>query len=324
MPAGYKRATLLLAVACFLLVGLFTTAIWMLQPSPNRLKVQQQVKAYSQANSPVAREQALAAIQGMGSDAAPYLVEIIEYRESALDGWRYELKQRYPALLQQGIESPETIAGWRKHAAKLISTLKDKQQAIALLVPLLKDDRPQVRFYALKPLSSLIQGTESDLLPVLLKHMENPIDQSNGLTPVIVAKFCDGHPEATRALESLLGHPEEKVRLQVASLLWTSERENLLARKAVEQSLESADLLQRLFAARIYYSRTQDAAKVIPLYSKALTSPNWLDQSVALTSLKEMGAEAQPVAEEVEPFLSASNQVLSNSAWQVLEAVREK
>lgn len=324
MPAGQKRAKLLLCAAGILLAGLFAAAILLSQPNQNRLKVQQQVKAYSQTNDKVIRKSVQTTLQGMGAEAAPYLVELIGYRESRWDSWNYELKQRFPALLKQAIESPETIAGWRRHAAELIGTLPDKQQASALLVRLLEDDRPQVRYYAMKPLSSLIQGTEPDLLPVLLKRMENPIDQSNGLTPSLVAKFCDTHPEAAKSLEQMLTHAEEKFRLEAASLLWTAKREHASARKTVELSFGSNDFIQQSRAARIYYSRTRDGAKVMPLHLKALSSTNWLDQSVALYCLKEMGTEAQPAKAVIEPFLTNSNQILSNTARQILDAIQPK
>lgn len=324
MPSGEKRHKIFLCFACALFVGLLVAVALLGRFDENRLKVQRQVKAYSQTHDRDARKNVQDALQEMGAEAIPYLVELIGYRESRWDRWRYALNQKAPASIQQEMESPEVLAGLRSHAARLLLALPDKERAVPSLVKLLDDDSAQVRVFAMQPLSRLIQGTEQKWLPVFLECLQDPADQRNGMTPVIVAKFCDGSPEARKGLELLLEHPEEKLRLQVASLLWTSERENLPARKVVEQSLESADLLQRLFAARIYYSRTKDASMVIPLYSKALASPNWLDQSVALSSLKEMGTEAEPVAEEVEPFLSASNQVLSNSAWQVLEAVREK
>jgi len=324
MPAGQKRAKLLLCAAGILLAGLFAAAILLSQPNKNRLKVQQQVKAYSQTNDKYIRKSVQNTLQGMGAEAAPYLVELIGYRESRWNTWIYELNQRIPALLRQDIESPGTIVGWRRPAAELICFLPNKQQSSALLVRLLEDDRPQVRYYVMISLSSLIQGTESDLLPKLLKRMENPIDQSNGLTPSLVAKFCDTHPEAIKSLEQLLAHKEEKLRLETASLLWTAKREHTSARKTVEQSFGSKDFIQQSRAARIYYSRTKDGAKVIPLHLKALSSTNWLDQNTALHCLKEMGTDARPVLAVVEPFLTNSNHILSNNAWQILDGIQPK
>jgi len=291
-------------------------------PEQNREKVQELVQLFTWSHDDSAKQdQYRQELKDMRTNAIPYLVEVIGYRESKLEKWYAASYQKMPPAIQKRMDRPDALETMGNAAINLLNTMPDKKTAVPYLIKLLSDDRPQVRFKALLPLQYLIEGTETDLLPVFMDIMKDPKDMTYGPAAYIVAKFSKDHAQARKLLEVMLGDPKESTRLKGASLLWRADAGHVEARKTVEQYLVSTNTGIQLYAARTYLGLTKDTNKVVAIYTQALASSNQRHQESALESLKILGKAAEPAVPEIVKLATGSNPALSTKARLALDSI---
>ncbi|MGV3756908.1 MAG: hypothetical protein ACO1QS_16125 [Verrucomicrobiota bacterium] len=291
-------------------------------PEQNREKVLELVQLFAWSHNDSAKQdQYRQELKNMRTNAIPYLVEVIGYRESKLEKWYAASYHKMPPAIQKRMDQPEAVETLGNAAINLLNTMPDQKTAVPYLVKLLSDDRPRVRYKALLPLQYLIEGSETDLLPVFMDIMKDPKDMAYGPAAYIVAKFSKDHERARKLVEEMLSDPKESTRLRGAELLWKADANHVAGRNMVEQSLISTNIGIQLSAARTYLGMTKDTNKVVAIYTQLLTSSNQRHQEGALESLKILGKAAEPAVPEIVKLALGSNPALSTKARMALDII---
>lgn len=176
------------------------------------------------------------AISRMGSNAVPFLVEKLKYRESSFHRTLRELVQRQSVVSVGWFEDPDyeqwAIAGFQvlgpqaKSAVpelRLLLAQPDKSgQAAQCLVSIGRETMP-VFMEALSNQNSAVQmsvarslgefGTNAaPALPVLLQWLDDSKDHDRGYLAEIIGEIGYGNPDVSRVLTPLLQEPEHTAR----------------------------------------------------------------------------------------------------------------
>lgn len=291
-------------------------------PEQNREKVLELVQFFAWSHDDSAKQERYRQeLKDMRTNAIPYLVEVIGYRESKLEKWYAATYQKMPPAIQSRMDRPDALERMGTAAINLLNTMPDRKTAVPYLVKLLSDDRPRVRYMALLPLQYLIEGSETDLLPVFIDCMKDPTEQPYRPAAFIVAKFSKTNSQARKNIEAMLVAPQENTRFKGAELLWKADAGHVEARKIIEQYLVSTNTGFQLGAARIYLAQTKDTNKVVAIYIQALSSSSQRHQESALVSLKALGKAAEPAVPEIIKLATGPNPNLSIKARLALDTI---
>jgi len=259
-------------------------------------------------------------IQLMGTNAVPVLIEVIGYKQQKLDEWYDQAYRKAPPLLQKNMSKPDVIVQLRGGANMLLQRMPETRGYLQDLLPLLKDERVEVRRAAAAVFlshSALAQPVVMLELIPLLKDSDPEVQRYTiwALSPHILTL-----PRAKAAMENLLLDNNEMNRMAAAQTLLSRQRNHPGALTAVRSSLGSSNSSICLNAASTLLvaqrkSSTLDT-EVGPVFIRLLSSTN---SSTQLSSLRHLylngrGNSLPSILPEVQKLLTNANPKIRTEA----------
>jgi HEAT repeat protein len=286
-----------------------------------REKVLQLLSQFNWSEDAALRKKAEQELRDMGTNAMPYLVEAMGYRESTTDKWYSAIYQKCPPSIQKQMSQPEALEQLGRRANFVLTGSSKIKAVVPELMKLLTDDRKRVRYQALEVLSWGIEGNEHELLPTFVELMNDPNKSVRLAALRIVGKFTKFNLRAKQQVEKILEGDDELERVDAAGMLLWADRDHQAAMDKLVQSLESKDISIRLRAALLHRRYSQDMEKVLPVYIDALSSTNVLDRQTAIRGLTAYKTNSAIAVPKIISVLKNADGSYNSHAVKALEAI---
>lgn len=296
--------------------------------------------SYAQVTNQTPREQLLKLLQNvqttnyqasakqikqMGTNAIPVLIEVLGYKQQKLDAWYDQVFRSMPTTLQAHMSKPEAITALRSKAAMVLHTMPETKDYLQDLLPLLKDERLEVRQHA----ASVISTHSAIANPTILLEMIPLLKDSDPDVIRYAIRALSPHvlqlPRAKAAMENLLQDRNEINRMEAAQTLLMRQRNHPEALTVIRSSLNSSNISICLSAASTMLGTQRQSAdldaEVGPLFIKLLSSTN---SSTQLSSLRRLyyngrGNSLPSIIPEVQKLLTNSDPKIrmeaTNTFW---------
>ncbi len=316
----FSPAKFLLRKQTWLLLLLLVCATEGFAQTTNQTPREQVLKLLQGVHSTTNLQASMQQIKSIGSNAVPVLIEVLGYRQPKLDEWYEQAYRKVPALLQEKMSKPDVITKLRSLAARALHMMPETKDYLQDLLPLLKDERVEVRRDAVNVFSThsvLAQpAVMLELIP-LLKDADPDVQRYTirALHPHILTL-----PRAKAAMETVLQDNDEMIRMEAAQKLLFRERDHEEALMVVRSSLRSSNSTVCLMAANSLLvaqrkSPTLDS-ELGPVFTRLLSSTN---SSTQLSSLRQLylngrGKSLHSIMPEVQKLLTNANPKIRGEA----------
>lgn len=288
-------------------------------PEQTRARVVELLQNYSwHYFEPQIKEQARKDLQAMGTNAIPYLVEILGYRQATMGQWYAAAYQKMPKSVTDKGDQAAVFEQMGYSVPNLLQAMTNKKQAVPYLMKLVADDRTDVRYRGLEMLQSLIEGTEKELLPVFIDRMQHEEESNLGVATYVVGLYCKNEPVVRQLMEEALSSTNERVRLQAAAALLKVDDKHVKAMETVHGLFTSTNTTVKGSAARLYYLQTKNAEAVVPVYLSLLSSTNSNTQVMGLANLGAMESKAKTAVPSIVSLMYVTNRQVGVAARQAL------
>jgi HEAT repeat protein len=182
------------------------------------------------------------------------------------------------------------------------AALGEKEEAIAALLPLLKDEKPGVYYHAAEALGKLGKDSETvvpQLLP-LLKHEEYRVRAS---AAEALGKLGKDTETVVPQLLSLLKHEEYRVRASAAEVLGNLGKDSETVVPQLLPLLKDEESLVRAWAAQALGNLGKDSETVVPQLLPLLKDEESLVRAWAAQALGNLGKDSETVVPQLLPLL---------------------
>jgi HEAT repeat protein len=189
-------------------------------------------------------------------------------------------------------------------------------EGAALLRPLLQDNDPELRRFALECLGR-VPAQARAVLPELLELLANDGDEVRLAVLPLLGEIGNGSPRAVAALAFALRDTNLEIR-QAALAALSSCSSIKEARAALLQCLEEEDLTLRIGAADLLITRDPDCRKALGVILDQLPGEQ---NGEAIAVLRKHGVRVKDVAPRVLALLNDPERADNRSDWAMLLAV---
>jgi hypothetical protein len=270
------------------------------------------------------REMSVQSIRIMGSNAIPVLIEILGYRQEKLDEWHEQAYRNAPSSLQKNMSKPRTQGKLRHEVAQLLLMMPDTRFYLTAMLPLLQDDRAEVRREVARLLAGHAPSAEKGALLECVSALK---DRDESVRRNIALAFSYGDadlPRVKRALEGALSDHSEAVRLMTAYALVQVDKNHAEALRTLRRLLKSNDTTTRYFAASYHMSSTLNSGvnpDLVEVFIGVLKEPDSGLHPMACNSLSRLGLEAKAAVPELLKHLQSTDSELQKAAREALEKI---
>ncbi len=292
-------------------------------------------------NSPTPRDQVLSHLQGvyttnqtaavqkikaMGTNAVPTLIEVLGYRQQALDEWYEKIYLNTPASMQKHLSKPEITAKLRERACFTLQMMPETKDYLSDLLPLLKDERVEVR----KAVAAIfVVGDKRRVSPALMLELMPLLKDEDAEVRRLGIWALKHHitalPRAKAAMEGALLDPDEGVRVAASGPLLEADKSHQRALDVVRASLKSTNNWVQKNAVSTYLSAQEDSPdldrEIGPLITKMLLSTDTQSQSFGLMLLQGYGKSLKSTLPEVQKLLTSPHGYIRSDAASALRVL---
>ncbi|MCD6051232.1 MAG: hypothetical protein K0Q55_2635 [Verrucomicrobia bacterium] len=268
---------------------------------------------------------AVQSIQAMGTNAIPFLIEILGYQQSQADQWYEKVYSKAPPSLQSRMSKPEALEKLHYDARLLLRNMPETKQYLTNMVPLLQDPRPVVRRSAAYLLGGMSYQADKTETLVYLSALK---DSDPEVRRLIAYAFMDGGaslPRAKAALEGALNDPVEAVRLPVAQALLKADKKHVAATSALKSLFASANASTRYFAATHYFVSDPPLLsrdpEVLQIFISTLAVRDVSLQAAAARTLGNLGDRAKMAVPELQKLLMSPDAQVRTAATNSLQRI---
>jgi HEAT repeat protein len=268
---------------------------------------------------------AIQSIQAMGTNAIPYLIETLSYKQTQADKLYDKAYAKAPKVVQQTMSKPAALETLREAAGLLLLNMPETKLYLGDLIPLLEDQQVTVRRRTASLLAHHARTADPSTILACLPALKNsdPIVRQNMANAFIydAAKL----PRVKLALEAALNDPVENVRLAVAYSLLKADENHPTALKTLEALFTSTDAGTRYIAAAYYMqsgqkdSRVED--KLLPIFISTISGTPTDLRAPACYALSRFGERAKAAVPVLLKHLQSTDPELQKAAREALEKI---
>ncbi len=295
---------------------------------------------FAQTTNQTPREQVLGHLQGvystnqtaavqkikaMGTNAVPTLIEVLGYRQQALDEWYEKVYLITPAAMQKHLSKPDVIAKLRERASFTLQMMPETGNYLQDLLPLLKDERLEVR----KAVAAIFAGGNRRASPAVMLELMPLLKDDDGEVRKYAIWALKFHittlPRAKAAMEGALLDPDEDVRVAASGALLQADNSHPGAMAVVRASMKSTNNWAQKNAVSAYLSAQKDSPgldhETGPLVTGMLLSTDPQSQAFGLMLLQANGKSLISTVPEVQKLLTNSTPYIRREATNALRAL---
>ena len=295
-------------------------------PATRELVLQHLAGVFGPPNQPSTINQRSAAIKGveaMGTNAIPFLIEILGYRQTQTDQWYEQAYAKMPEAVRNNLSKPEALEKLRTEAHMLLGNMWDAPLYFTDIVALLQDDRVEVRRKA----ASLLLGYAEKVGKVQLLACTPYLNDSDPMVRRYMAMLLShgvALPRIKAALEKTLTDAEENIRITAAASLLKADADHPAALQMLRNLLDANNLNTRFSAARSYMNSNpyrENLEALAPVFLEALSGT---DQNLNLSAcyvLRSYSIRAKAAVPALQKHLQSQNAELQKAARGALERI---
>ncbi|HEY1171524.1 MAG TPA: HEAT repeat domain-containing protein [Verrucomicrobiae bacterium] len=264
-------------------------------------------------------------IQAMGTNAIPTLIEVLGYRQQAMDAWYEKVYLTTPATLQKHLSKPEFITKLRSEASFLLMLMPETKDYFQDLVPLLRDERAETRRSVASIFSMRGQNAPAAIQLELIPLLKDDDAMVREYAMVGLGQRINDLPRAKAALENAMQDQDERVRVRAGETLLRSDKNHPEAWAVVTASLKSTNEAVRLNAIGAYLIVRKNSPEVdreiSPIVNGILSGTNSQMQAMTLMLLQGNGKVLTSTVPEVQKLLTNTNNFIQMEAGKALRVL---
>jgi HEAT repeat protein len=269
---------------------------------------------------------AVKSIQAMGTNAIPFLIEILGYQTTQADQWYEKAYAKAPSSIQSKMSKPEALEKLREEATLLLRNMRETHLYLTNMVPLLQDSRPEVRRSA----AYLVQGhayraQNTQLLDFISGLKDSEPDVRRNIALAYANSRSELLPRAKSALEAVLNDPDENTRMFLASALLKADKRHEAATSTLKSLFASTNTNTRYMAAVHYLASDPQSldsdSEVLQILISTLSLNDVGLQSAAAHTLGNLGSQAKPAIPELQKLLQAPGGYVRAAATNALQRI---
>jgi len=264
-------------------------------------------------------------IKALGTNAVPTLIEVLGYRQQALDEWYEKIYLITPASMQKHLSKPDVIAKLRERASFTLQMMPETKNYLQDLLPLLKDERGEVR----KAVAAIFAGDTRHASPAMMLEFMPLLKDDEAEVRKYAIWALKSHittlPRAKTAMEGALLDPDEDVRVAASGALLQADNSHPGAMAVVRASLKSTNNWAQKNAVSAYLSAQKDwpvlDREAGPLVASMLSSTDVQSQAFGLMLLQRNGISLKSTVPEVQKLLTNSHPHIRREATNALRTL---
>ena len=272
---------------------------------------------------------AIQSIKTMGTNAIPFLIEILGYETTQVDQWYEKAYAKAPSGIQSRMSKPEALEKLRNEAVVLLRNMPETHLYMTNLFTLLKDQRPEVRRHSASLISHHMLNRGRNMEDsVMLECLPYLKDSDPQVRRSIVQAFAHKGarlPRVKIALEAALNDPVEEVRMNAAHALLQADNKHPDALNTLKALFTSNTPNTRYFAAVYYFvsdrQRFKDEPDLMRVFVDTLSGNDVELQSYAAELLGGIGASAKPAVPELKKLLLSPEAQVRTAATNALQRI---
>lgn len=269
------------------------------------------------------RKAAIQSIEEMGTNAIPFLIEILGHRKSQADQW-YELAYaKAPEAVRNSMSKPEALEKLRSEAYAVLSNMRDRPLYFTDILALLQDERVEVRQKTASVLYGFAERVNKVQLLECVPHLRDSDPQVRRYL-VMILGFGVALPRVKAELEKTLADPDEGVRITVAAALLKADPDHPAALQTLRNLFTATNLNRRFGAARTYMNSNpyrENLEELLPIYLEALSGPDQNLHLSACYALRAYSVRAKTAVPVLLKHVQSQNPQLKEASRNALERI---
>ncbi len=295
-------------------------------PASREKILQLLVEIQGLTNQPYASSQRKVAfdnLSAMGTNAAPFLIEILGHRKSQTDQWYEQAYAKAPEAIRNAVSKPEALEKLRREAQTLLLNMRETPLYFSEIVALLQDERAEVRQRAASLLHGYAEKVSKVQLLECLPHLKDS-DPSVRRSIALTLAHAVALPRVKAELEKTLSDPDENVRIVTATALLKADCDHLAALQTLKKLFGSPNLNLRFGAARAYLACDPYRAgieELLPIFLDVLSGPDPNLYPLACHTLRTYTVRADAAVPVLLKHLQSPRSELQSAARSALERI---
>ena|SRR5437867_6584962 len=317
-----KNRFLLAAISLAVLLATFFGFLSHRQPSYQNRTVNSWLKqVYDTKRS---QPEALDALNKMGADAVPPLIEALAKTDSSVDRLYRRIYIQMPAGIRRVLPMPVEADTLRCAAQGALLNNKHTREFMPELVRCLKEGNSKTRLYAAGVVADWIRAEDTFCIPTLIEVLNDRDAQVRDYAAHALSTFGPTAKAATPALEERLTDTSAQVRITAAMALSAIDAHTATRTIPVlKEAMTNGDSRIRHWAA-VYLSNIDPVDRgTIPVFISSLTNQ---DRGIRISAAYSLlrygpGPEAKDAAPGLVEALNDSDAEVRKAARMALERI---